>query len=54
MIGLIGPPQARVDGDRVALRFPDGLVWRLTVDEAIALTDGLTGAVDELAGVSGE
>lgn len=48
MTGLIGPPEARVGGDRVLLRFPDGRAFRLTPDEAVALANGLTDAVDEL------
>lgn len=50
MSGLIGPPEVRLDNDRVVLRFPDGLAFRLTPDEATALANALTDAVDRLNG----
>lgn len=54
MTGLIGPPEARISGDRVVLRFPDGLAYRFTKDEAVHLANQLTDAVDELEAVSGD
>lgn len=48
MTGLIGTPEVRIDGDHAMLRFPDGMVCRLTVDEARHLSVQLDDAADEL------